>query len=64
MTFLPGIITHLFTIPGQFRLLPPSVFKTMQMDPYSRLMQNPDLMKKIEYSSIVHRIGDIQAYYM
>jgi hypothetical protein len=64
VTFMAFVIVYLYTIVIEYGLLTPSVFKTVQMNLYTCGMQQTDLMKKIEYSPVIYRVGHVQAHDM
>jgi hypothetical protein len=41
-----------------------SIFKAMKVNMNTCIMKRSDAVKRIDHSSIVRRIGDVQGYYM
>ena len=64
MPLVTGIVADFSTIFVQNRLLPASVFEAMQVYADARSVKGPDLVKKVEDTAVIYRIGYIQAYNM
>jgi hypothetical protein len=60
----PGIVMDVNAILIQFRLLSPSVFKTVKVYENAVLGQRFDLIENINDPAIVRGKGDIQTNYM
>ena len=64
MPLVTGIVADFSTIFVQDRLLPAPVFEAMQVYVHPHSMKGPDLVKKVEDTAVIYRIGYIQAYNM
>ena len=61
MAFLPGIIVNFFTVLIEFGLFAAAIFKTVQVDLYTKRMERLYFVKQVEHSPIINRIRCIQA---
>jgi hypothetical protein len=64
MPFTPRVVANLRAIIIQYRLLPPAVLETMQMDDHPRRMQHLDLLKKVKHPAVIDRVRHIQTHNM
>ncbi len=64
MSFMTGIIVDLDAIVVQHSLLAPSILETVQVDANPGCMEPSDLVKQIKDTTVIHRVGYIQAYNM
>ena len=61
---LSFVVVYLFTEFFKLLFLPSAVFKTMQMDLYSFGMQRFELVKNINSSPVIGRVGHVEGNYM
>ncbi len=60
MALIARIVLHFGAIFIQLGLLPPAVFKAMQVNADTQFVQGFYLIKYIEYATVVNRVGYIK----